>query len=342
MTLFPSLHNKRWIWLTFLLLFYAVWLYLMLAKGDWPLALQNWPMALAMAIGSYAAGSTPMGGGSVGFPVLVLLFDQSTHLGRDFSFAVQSIGMTSASLFILASRQALAWSTLKGAMLGTLVGTPLGIWLIVPLVPELWVKMIFAVLWASFGVLHLYRLQEIASHSGMTEFNERWDFRLGWWLGLSAGATVAATTGVGIDMMLYCALVLLCRADMKIAIPTSVLIMAFTSIVGVSIRLLSGGLAPGVYENWLAAAPVVALGAPLGAYVVARIGRKPTLLVVATLCVLQYVWTAYASREQLGFWGLLLSLIAIALCLLALEKLRQLGARLVGYRTAREQARIDR
>lgn len=28
-----------------------------------------------MAVGSYAAGSTLMGGGTVGFPVLVLLFD---------------------------------------------------------------------------------------------------------------------------------------------------------------------------------------------------------------------------------------------------------------------------
>jgi hypothetical protein len=30
-------------------------------------------MAIAMTIGSYVAGSTPMGGGTVGFPVLFLL-----------------------------------------------------------------------------------------------------------------------------------------------------------------------------------------------------------------------------------------------------------------------------
>ena len=40
-------------------------------------------IALAMAIGSYAAGSTPMGGGTVGFPVLVCSLAAPT-LGRDF------------------------------------------------------------------------------------------------------------------------------------------------------------------------------------------------------------------------------------------------------------------
>ncbi len=56
----------------------------------------------------------------------------------------------------------------------------------------------------------------------MTEFDERWDFRVGLLIGVFSGATVVAVTGVGIDMVLYAALVLLCRADLKIAIPTSV------------------------------------------------------------------------------------------------------------------------
>ena len=42
-------------------------------------------IAAAMAVGSYFAGSTPMGGGTVGFPVLVLLFDGPATLGRDFA-----------------------------------------------------------------------------------------------------------------------------------------------------------------------------------------------------------------------------------------------------------------
>ena len=330
-----KLKTYLWIWLLCLVAFYTVWLYLVAVLGYWPEAKSHWPIAAAMAIGSYAAGSTPMGGGTVGFPVLVLLFELPATLGRDFSFAVQAVGMTSASIFILARRQPLAWAMLKGAMLGSLIGTPLGIWFIAPFIPEIWIKLVFAVVWASFGILHLYRINEIASHDGMTEFNERWDFNIGLWIGLLAGATVAAVTGVGIDMVLYTALVLLCRTDLKIAIPTSVLIMAFTSVLGILVKYFTTGIQPGVFAHWLAAAPIVALGAPLGAYIVALIGRKPTLLVVALLCVLQFIWVLYVESGRLGNVGIAMAILAVLICLAGFEKLRQKGAALVQYRLSK-------
>ncbi len=331
MSLISPPKKHLWVWFLWLAMFYSVWLWLVVVQGQWQTAVAHWPMALAMALGSYAAGSTPMGGGTVGFPVLVLLFELPASLGRDFSFAIQSIGMVSASIFILARRQSLAWALLGGAMLGSLVGLPLGIFFLAPYVPELWIKIIFAVVWASFGLLHLVRLSEIAGHSGMTDFSEQWDFRLGLWLGLFASTSVTSVTGVGIDMVIYTALVLICRADLKIAIPTSVVIMAFNSVLGVGIKLSVGdGLATGVYENWLAAAPVVALGAPLGVWIVDRIGRKPTLLVVATLCVGQFAWTLFSEQEMLGSMGIFWSVLAVAVCLFGFELLRQWGARLVG------------
>lgn len=308
----------------------------MFGQAMWSEVAACWPIALAMSAGSYVAGSTPMGGGTVGFPILVLLFDQPASMGRDFSFAVQSIGMVSASIFILSRRQPLAWAMLRGAMLGALVGTPIGITFLAPLVPALWIKVVFAVVWASFGVLHLYRVGEIARHSGMTEFDERWDFRVGLLVGLGAGASVTAVTGVGIDMVLYTVLVLLCRADLKIAIPTSVVIMGFSSLVGVGFKNLTTGLQAGVYENWLAAAPVVALGAPLGVFIVNLIGRKPTLIFVAVLCVGQFVWTCYNERAALGATGLAGCLLAVGAGVWGFEKLRAWGAVLVGEVSARK------
>jgi uncharacterized protein len=233
--------------------------------------------------------------------------------------------MTSASIFILARRQPLAWAMLKGALLGSLIGTPLGIVFIAPWVPALWIKVVFAVAWASFGVLHLFRIGEISSHVGMTSPGERWDFRVGLIVGAISGATVAAVTGVGIDMALYAALVLLCRADLKIAIPTSVLIMAFTSVVGIAFKAAFTGVQPGVYEQWLAAAPVVALGAPLGAVVVNLVGRRPTLLFVSVLCVGQFVWTCHAERAALGPVGIGLAVCAVLLALWGFERLRTWG-----------------
>ena len=339
MSIAPPRKHYLWVWFLWLAAFYGVWAFLVFAQGRWGDAKAHWPMALAMTLGSFVAGSTPMGGGTVGFPVLVLFFGMPASLGRDFSFAVQSIGMVSAAIFIIARRQPLAWSMLKGSMLGAVIGTPLGIFFLAPLIPELWIKLVFAIIWASFGVLHLYRINEIASHDGMTEFNERWDFRVGFALGLLAGATVVAVTGVGIDMVLYAALVLLCRADLKIAIPTAVVIMGFTSVVGIAVKNLSTGLQPDVFENWLAAAPVVALGAPLGVYVVNFVGRKPRLLFVAVLCVGQFIWTCSTERAALGVWGLILTLAAVGLCLLGFERLRAWGAVLVGEAKVKNLAR---
>jgi uncharacterized membrane protein YfcA len=194
------------------------------------------------------------------------------------------------------------------------------------------------VLWGSFGLLHLWRLREIASHEGMTDFDERWDRRVGFVVGLLASATVVAVSGVGVDMVLYSVLVLLCRADLKIAIPTSVVIMAFSSVVGILTKAAFTGVQPGVFENWLAAAPVVALGAPLGVFVVDLIGRRPTLLVVAVLCVGQLAWTLHEERENLGPAGAATALGAVALCLLGLERLRAWGCVLVGENRRRRGA----
>lgn len=330
MTILRPPKPRLWIWFASLAIFYLAWSWLVFHHGQWSEVVAHWPMAAAMAIGSYAAGSTPMGGGTVGFPILVLLFGESAQLGRDFSFAVQSIGMSSAAIFILSRRQPLAGAMLKGALLGTTIGLPLGIFLIAPWVPGLHIKIVFAVVWGSFGILHLWRIGEIASHEGMTDFDERWDHKAGFLVGLLAGAAVVSVSGVGVDMVIYTVLVLLCRADLKIAIPTSVVIMAYASVLGILTKMTFTGIQPGVYGNWLAAAPVVALGAPLGVFVVDLIGRKPTLIVVAVLCVGQLIWTLVQESPSLGFLGLIGAILAVAACLLGFERLRAWGAVLVG------------
>jgi len=319
---------RLWIFLLWLAAFYGVWISLIVIGQHWHTLREHWGIAVAMFFGSYVAGSTPMGGGTVGFPILVLLFKQPATLGRDFSFAVQSIGMTSASIFILCRRQPLEWVMLRWALFGSLLGTPLGILFIAPHVPGIVIKIVFAVVWASFGVLHLRRTKDICANVGETPTAHRFDRNVGFAIGLLSGATVAAVTGVGIDMILYAVMVLLMRADLKVSIPSSVIIMAFTSLVGIATKNLFTGLQPGVYENWLAAAPIVALGAPLGAYIVDRIGRKPTLYFVAVLCVGQFVWTMHEEMAQLGWPGLMLSVLAVVFLNAMFEWLWRIGDKL--------------
>lgn len=322
--------NKKSLWpfLVWLILFYTGWMSLVYYGNYLQTVFSHWPMAVAMLAGSYAAGSTPLGGGTVGFPVLVLLMDLPATLGRDFSFAIQAVGMTSASIYILCSRQELEWPMLRAALPGALIGTPLGILYVAPLATDLFIKLLFAAMWCSFGLLHLRRINEITAYEGMTPHDKAFDHKVGFIVGLFGSLLITSITGVGIDMMIYMVLVLWCHADLKIAIPTSVTLMAFTSLVGISTKLLIGDIQAGTFENWLAAAPVVVIGAPLGALVVNKIGRRLTLVVVSLLCVVQFVWTLVHERDALTGWNVSAALLAVVLFLLLFQDMYRHGYRL--------------
>lgn len=314
--LVPSLRRLR-PFLVWLGVFYVAWLTIVIAGGHWEAVRSHWPIALAMSFGSYIAGSTPMGGGTVGFPVLVLLFDMPGSLGRNFGLAVQSVGMVSAAIYIFSARRPLHWSLLRSGLLGALIGTPLGAAFVAPIIPDLWVKLLFGIVWASFGIMHLVKLRELVSAEGITQHWRRWDGPIGFVVGV-AGGVVSSITGVGIDMLVYATLVLLYRADLKISIPTSVVLMAFTSVVGIVANVALSRIRPDLYQvepevfsNWIAAAPVVAVGAPLGAIVVELISRKPTLLIVSALCIVQFIWTLIHERVTgVALMGALLAVVA--------------------------------
>lgn len=303
--------------------FYTTWLALVVSLDAWSHVAANWAIAAAMAFGSYFAGSTPMGGGTIGFPVLTLLFDYPASLGRDFGLAVQSIGMVSASIYIFERGRRVDWPLLGPALIGSLIGTPFGAAFIAPHTPDLAVKLIFAVTWAGFGVIHWLKIRQIVRPEGPRMPHDQLDRPLGLLVGLGGGV-LASLTGVGIDMMIYALLVLFYRCDLKVAIPTSVVLMAFTSVVGILSNLGLSTIAPEHYSvdiavlwNWLAAAPVVALGAPLGAIVVERLARTPTLLLVSTLCIAQLFWTLI--DQKVSGWPLVLTLVSLgAICSLFL------------------------
>lgn len=283
------------VWLLWLTCVYGAWVVGVSALGWWGRVLDHWPIGAAMLAGSYVAGSTPMGGGTVGFPILVLLFDQPASLGRNFSFLIQSIGMTSASIFILCRRGPIAWGVLRWAMIGSAVCLPVYSVVLTPRVGDVSVKLVFACVWAAFGVMSLVKLREITTATGSGVMSARADALAGLSVAL-VGCVPAALTGVGVDMVIYSALVLLYRCEVRRAVSTSVLLMAFNSLVGAGTSVALGRVGEEAVLNWLAAAPVVALGAPLGAWMLTIIPRGKTLVFVSVLCVGQFVWTLAHER----------------------------------------------
>ncbi len=315
-----------WWWLVW---FYSAWLALVLLGELWPTVLQHWPIAAAMAAGSYVAGSTPMGGGTVGFPVLVLLFDGPAALGRGFSYCIQSIGMTSAGLFLLSSRAPIGGRLLLWTMLGMTVSIPLTLRHIAPLASDLTVKLLFACLWAAFGLATLVRLRQLLRAHHMPHLSHGWDMALGTTAGV-LGGVATGLTGVGVDMMLYMVMVLLYRCDLRAAIGTSVLAMAYGSMVGVVASAGGGQLDRVVFDHWVAAAPVVAIGAPIGVLMMRIIPRTLTLVLVSCLCVLQLIWTCIDQQLSAPMWGL--AIAAVLAANLLFHVLYRCGKRLVPER----------
>jgi uncharacterized membrane protein YfcA len=309
-------------WLAWLLGFYVVWVTLVVVGDHWHDTLARWPIAVAMAIGSYVAGSTPMGGGTVGFPVLVLLFDFPASLGRNFGLCVQAIGMTSAGIFILCRRSPIEKRVLSWTVLGSALGLVLGTFMVVPLVPDTHVKLLFACLWMSFGALTLAKNRELCAFDGMPVIPPRVARAVGLTVGMVGGVTTSLI-GVGIDMMLYTVLVLLFRMDLKVAVPTCVIGMAAASVMGVALHVAIGDIHDEVFFSWLAASPIVILGAPIGAFLVSVLARQKTLYIVAILCVLQFGWTVSALQPSAGEW--LFTALSLSLAAAGFVVLYRLG-----------------
>ena len=79
------------------LVIWPLWLYTMAGNNAWwPVFSEYWPMTVAMVLGSFVAGSTPLGGGIVAYPVSQLVLFWPTPLSRDASILVQSVGMNAA------------------------------------------------------------------------------------------------------------------------------------------------------------------------------------------------------------------------------------------------------
>jgi uncharacterized protein len=321
----------RGLFTAWLLVFYTAWVGIVITAGLWAVVRAHVPIAVAMAGGSFVAGSSPVAGGAVGFPVLVYLFDHPARLGRDFSLAIQSIGMVSASIYILTRGRKVEWRLLRFALVGAAVAMPLGITCIAPYVADVWVKVLFSVVYASFGLLHLARMGEIVANQGPSKTWFKADPVIGFAVG-ALGGLLASVIGVGADILLYGILVLLYHTDIKIAIPTGVILMAFTSLVGTGCTLMGGNWWPAgqvsnleVLPYWLAAAPVVVIGAPLGSLVSRFVPRRSLLGFVAVLCLSQYAWTCY--HEHIVGWSLVLGVFGIFIVNVALHTLFVFGQR---------------
>jgi uncharacterized protein len=310
-------------WFAYVGALYAVWFPLVLGLGYANQVKAHWPMAAVMTFGSVVAGATPMGGGTVAFPFLVLVFGQSPALGRNFGMAIQALGMTSAMIFILCRRTPIQTRILLWSLLGAAAGLGIGTFWVAPLLPTNTVKLLFSCLWMSFAILTLAKNREICSLDSVPRIGPGTAMKLGLAAGVAGGITTSII-GVGIEMILYTILVLLFRCDLKVAVPTAVCAMAVTSVMGIALHATLGDIGQEVFYNWLAAAPIVVFGAPFGAFLVSVIPRARTLYFVSALCVVQFIWTLHQIGPNRKEWALVAGALLAAMA--AFQQLHRRGS----------------
>ncbi len=267
-----------------------LWLCYMTYTDGFGLFIEAWPISLTMVFGSLVAGATSEGGGAIAFPVFTLLFDLSPALARNFSFAIQSVGMLAASILIFSLKIKIEKKAILYTSIGGIIGLVFGTLFLDGLFSPKMLKLTFVSLWLSFGAV-LY----IKNSNKKTKFHDRMKE-----IGLSdaltiiffgfIGGIITAFFGNGVDILTFCLLTLYYRINEKITTPTSIVIMTIHTIIGFAMHVfVVRDFQEQVFNFWLCSIPVVIIFAPLGAYIVSRSSRERIAYFLKSIVLIQYL-----------------------------------------------------
>ncbi len=268
---------------------WLVWAYYLTESEPCATIRRNWQVSLTMLFGSFIAGATSEGGGAVAFPVFTKLLGVQPQDAKVFSLAIQSVGMTSASLLIILLRIPVDWQVIRWATLGGVAGIILGVTKLAPVISPEITKMLFTVLVSSFAVT-LFTLNQGSQlrHQQLPE-SRAVEYLLLVLFGFMGGI-ISGLVGNGIDIVTFSLMVLLFRMSEKVATPTSVLLMAINAVVGFLFYLfVLDGFTVQVKDYWLAAVPVVVVGAPVGALLCSRLSRHTIARMLMVLIAIELI-----------------------------------------------------
>jgi uncharacterized membrane protein YfcA len=251
----------------------------------------NWLIGPIMVFGSFVAGSTFLGGGAIAFPALTKILAVDPITAKSFSLAIQSVGMSSASLYILSRVRNLPYSFMALYLAGASFGLVVSFAFIEARVPAVDLRISFTLFLLCFLAVYLFTRH---SHNESTRSHLEKTYRdiLITLIGGFLGGLVSALIGTGANLIGFCILALYFRLDIIRATQVSVILMAVSSIIGVGLKVLYfGGMGQQVLNLWLVAVPVVLFGAPLGAAVCRRIPPRLLLIFICTIVLVDVIST---------------------------------------------------
>ncbi|WP_045825807.1 sulfite exporter TauE/SafE family protein [Teredinibacter turnerae] len=263
----------------------------------------QWLIAPIMALGSFVAGATFLGGGAVAFPALTKILHTDPAVAKSFSLAIQSIGMTSASLYILLRVRNFPWHFIGIFLPPAFAGITLSLAVIEPFIDATDLRVMFTLFVLGFLAIYLWVYRDRKTHYVDLPPLSRLDVQLTLKAGF-LGGILAGLLGSGADLIAFCLLALYFRLELKLATQCSVIVMASVSLVGVLLQgtvfqTLPAELTP----LWLIAAPVVLVGAPVGAEFCRRIKPRNLLLFVCFIVFAEVISTlALVPLEPTKWW----------------------------------------
>jgi uncharacterized membrane protein YfcA len=260
---------------------------------------KHWPATLTMIFGSFVAGSSPEGSAAVAYPIFTLLLNIPPAVARNFAFAIQSIGMTGASLLILGLRIKVEWNYIRFVTLGGIVGLVFGTYKIAPLISPVMAKLFFVSLWLSFGII----LWLENRRSNRQVFDEIMNLSRADKVRLVAfgfvGGIISSLFGTGINIFTYCLMTIYYRVSEKVATPSSVIIMTIEVILGFFLhaRVLKD-FQPLAFDMWIACVPFVIFFAPLGAFVISKLPRRRIAQLLYFILIVQFFGAMLVIRPS--------------------------------------------
>lgn len=208
---------------------------------------------------------TSEGGGAVAFPVLTLAFNVSPSVARDVALMVQSCGMSAATFVIFWMRVQIEIHSIVFCFAGGVLGVILGLEFVDPYVGAKVKKMIFVCVWFSFAfaLFLLNRYHKRKTYKTIPKVKP-WKILVLLSCGF-VGGLFTAVVGGGVDICSFSVLTLLFRVTEKTATPTSVVMMAWTSLVGLFWRtVIQESVSLQAWQYIIVTAPIVMFMAPLG------------------------------------------------------------------------------
>ncbi|MDY6969482.1 MAG: sulfite exporter TauE/SafE family protein [Spirochaetota bacterium] len=274
-----------------------IWASYMFYANQWYLFIANWDISVTMLFGSVIAGASSEGGGAIAFPVMTLIYKISPEVARNFSLAIQSIGMTCASCYIFCKKISIDKNYLFLSSLGGTIGIILGVFYIAPDISPSYMKMLFFSFWLSFAFIHFY-LNHLSKREVINNLPDLCKFeKLLIMITALMGGILTSILGSGIDIITFSFVTMRYGLSEKVATPTSVIIMTINSIIGFllhSFVLKDFGMEE--FNYWLVCIPVVIFGAPIGVFIVSRLKRIQIAIFLYIIIIVQFVGACFIIK----------------------------------------------